>query len=73
MKKLILTLVMGVFALNINANVFQTDCTQLAMDVHDAWTSQGFSNSYAGAQADAAYDRCVSHNGRPETEVIIPN
>ena len=77
MKKLLLILVLGLFALNSNAvsfsNNFQTDCTQLAMDIYDSWTSQGFTDRVAGGEADRAYNRCISHNGSPTTEAIISN
>ncbi len=68
---------MGVFALSSNAvslsNDFQTDCTQLAINVYDSWISEGFTERTAGGEAERAYNRCISHNGSPSTEVIINN
>jgi hypothetical protein len=43
--------------------VITTNCVQLAMDVHDSWTNQGFSDHYASGWADQAYDSCMAHTG----------
>jgi hypothetical protein len=39
------------------------NCVQLAMEVHDSWTNQGFSDHYASGWADQAYDACMAHIG----------
>ena len=65
MKKLLavtaLFLAFGFNAQNVEAREQQVDCVQLAMDVHDAWTSQGFTHHYASGHADAAYNSCMGH------------
>lgn len=66
MKKLTLILVLTLgFAFGINANTssnfeeFSTDCVSVAMAVHDAWTSQGFTHRFASGRADRAYNECM--------------
>lgn len=78
MKKLVLTLVLGVFAfgasdLNAKNAEFQTDCVQVAMDVFDSWSNNGFTDRYASGKADAAYDSCIAHNGPHYTAPVITN
>jgi len=41
------------------------------MDVHDSWTSQGFSDRYASGKADDAYNDCVNHATTPQTPELV--
>ncbi|QSS97540.1 hypothetical protein [Psychroflexus sp. ALD_RP9] len=56
-----------------NTSMFrsETDCVQLAMDVHDSWTRQGFTDRYAAGKADEAYESCTSHAGQTGTEATL--
>lgn len=64
MKKLFyLTIAFLIFSYSSfgsQSDEIQKDCVGLAMDVHDAWTSQGYSHQWASQKADIAYDDCMN-------------
>ena len=75
-KLLILTVLFTGFSFtnsiaNNSKEELVTDCVQLAMDVHDSWTSQGFSDRYASGKADDAYNDCVNHATTPQTPELV--
>ncbi len=68
-----MTLSLSSFEKHSNTSMFisETDCVQLAMDVHDSRTRQGFTYRYAAGKADEAYESCTSHAGQTGTEATL--
>ncbi|MBZ9779253.1 hypothetical protein LB452_09980 [Psychroflexus sp. CAK8W] len=80
MKKFFSIIALGAMTMSLSSftnlkedsnTLLNANCTQLAMDVHDSWTNQGYTDHFASGRADAAYDSCVSHSGTSGTEVTI--
>ena len=72
MKKLILTLVMGVFAFGssgFKANPIQTvDCGQIAQSVYENGMALGLPAHAANAMANYTYSQCVWQGGAGDSQ-----